>query len=338
MNFMSNTDFLLLMAHNVPRTTDTNSEREYVLTVEDRKRLRDVGIQTVSEQPAWCVVEPSKGAYNFTYLDDLISRNRQAGLKTIFSICGWRLPYWIPNEWRARREDGIYEVEMLSLWNEEAQEYSDRYYRLLYDKYDDPDVMFIFSEYQGGEGALPPTSCFYDWAALDSYRDRFGSSATPALNDPDTMWWLGGQIIRHFVRKSKILYSRYKEVWNMQQFLMDKWTKAFGNFVQTDILKAYRKLFPDGNVVLLQYTYYDDSHGEDNVQHVDMLRDISGCEVIVEAMFCKGLSITTPKAIAKGFRGQIIRPVHEPGATKLEDWMVENIRASYNQWMESKKE
>jgi hypothetical protein len=293
--------------------------------------LREAGIQTSSEQPSWNSIEPSKGNYNFDYMDRLIHINREAGMKTLFHISGWRNPDWMPVEWLSKTKDNRYDRELLSFWNEEAQEYSDNFYRLLYEKYNDPDIAFVFAEWQGGEGAMPPNLCFYDNFALENYKNVYGTDAKPELGKPETMEWLGNKIIEHFVRKTEILYPRYKEMWNMQQYLMDTWTKAFGNFVQTDILRRYHELHPDGLVVLLQYTYYDSSHDDNNVRYVDMLQSISNAEVIVEAMFSKGLPITTPKAVAKGFRGQIIHPARDPGS-HLEDYEVENIRNSHNLW------
>jgi len=336
MNFLNETEFLLLMTHHTTRISDDDSDGEYAMTVGDKLRLREVGIRTAHEQPAWQTIEPSKGNYNFGYLDKVISDNREAGLKSLLYVSGWRVPKWIPNEWRAKTANGVYENEMLSMWNEEAQQHSDNYYQMLYDKYADPDILWIFGEYQGGEGAYPPTWCLYDDAAIADYKSKYGSDAMPDPHRKETMDWFGNKIIDHFVRKSSILQPRYKEVWNMQQHLMDTWTKAFGNFVQVDIMKKYRELWPDGNIVLLQATYYDDSHKADNVIHVDMLGEVTGCETIVEAMFCKGLPTTTPKAIAQGFRGQLVRPAFEEGSKKLEDWMIENIKTSHRLWSESR--
>lgn len=330
MNFMEEEEWLLLMTHCPNRSI--NTEHIYVLTIPDRQRLRAVGIKTSHEQPPWWSIEPSRGNYDFSCIEDILHKNREADMKTLFYVCGWALPAWIPNEWRARQKNGTYERETLSLWNEEAQKYSDKHYKMLYEKYSDPDTLWVFGEFQGGEGAYPPSWCLYDDAAIQDYKKVYGTSTMPEPNNPNTMEWFGKKVIKHFVRKSKILYPRYKEVWNMQQYLMDTWTKAYGNFVHLDILKEYRRLWPKGSIVLLQATYYDDSHKQDNVDFVDMLRATVGCEVIVEAMFCKGLPMTTPRAIAQGFRGQIVMPAYEDGATKLEDWMVNNIKVSNELW------
>jgi hypothetical protein len=343
MNYMVEDEFLLLMCHNFTRGSDDNhpyhfpGKPEYVLTVQDRKRLFDVGIRTAHEQPAWQTIEPSKGGYNFDYLDGMINTNREAGLKTLFQFSGWRVPYWMPNEWRARRKDGVYEIDMLSMWNEEAQQHSDNVYRLLDEHYwEDKDVAFFLGEWQGGEGALPPTECLYDEAALEDYRNKYGTSAVPDLTTPETTKWAGDKVIEHFLRKATILYPKFHEIWNEQQHLMDTWNKSFINYVQPDILRTYRESFPEACIVLFQATYYDSSHKEDNVVFVDQMRFTYNCETIVEAMYCKGLPTTTPKAIAQKFRGQVVRPAFEDGATSLEDWMVNNIRDSNNLWRASK--
>lgn len=336
---MIDDEFLLLMAHNETRCNDHNEATvhfqipEYVLTIDDRKRLYDVGIRTAHEQPAWQTIEPSKDEYNFDYLNMIINRNREAGLKSLMQIHGWRVPYWIPNEWRAKTKDGIYEKECLSMWNEEAQEHSDKLYRTLDNYYwMDEDVEFFFGEWQGGEGAYPSTWCLYDDAAIQDYKLLYGTSAMPEPDHPDTMEWFGRKVIEHFIRKGKLLYPKFHEVWNEQQYLMDTWTKAFGNFVQLDIYRAYRNLWEDGCIVCCQCTYYDNSHKQDNVEFVDKLRAVTGCEVIVEAMYCAGLPMTTPRAIAQGFRGQLVRPAFENSARGLEDWHVNNIRVSNDLW------
>lgn len=339
---MVDSEFLLLMCHNYSREDDNNRTihfpvTPYILTEADRKRLYDVGIRTAHEQPAWQTLEPSKGNYNFDYLDNIIKTNRNAGIKSLIQIHGWRIPKWIPNEWRAKTKEGVYEDEMLSMWNEEAQTYSDNLYQMLDNRYKDyKDVMFFFGEWQGGEGIMRPTHCYHDHAALENYKSIYGTSAVPDLKtSPETKEWLGNTAIKHFLRKSRILYPKFHELWNMQQHLMDTWDMAFLNFNIPDIIKAYRTTFPDACLVSCQCTYYDNDHKQDNVEFVDSLRFTYNMEVIVEAMYCAGLPITTPKAIAQGFRGQLVRPAFEKGAARMEDWMVDNIRKSNDLWRKS---
>lgn len=336
MHFLKDDEFIVLMAHNAHRTSDDDTY--HVSTLEERIRMREAGIQTTHEQPAWSVLEPSQGNYNYGYLEDIINLNREAGLKSLLQISGWRVPKWIPDEWRAKRRDGILETEALSFWNEEAEEYSDAFYEKIINRYkDQKDVMFFFGEYQGGEGAYPPTWCLYDTAALEDYKKVYGSSAVPVPDSPETLAWFGEKILDHFIRKACYFRKAYNEIWNCQQYLMDTWTKAFGNFKHAETLELFHKTWPKCNIVLLQYTYFDSSHNQDCKDFVDKLVEISNCEVIVEAMYCKGLPVTTPQAIAKGFRGQILHPAPERfSGEKLEDWMVENIKTSNRLWRESR--
>jgi len=333
MNFMKKDEFLLLLAHCEGRAF--GFEKQCILNIEERKRLYAVGIRTAHEQPAWSLVQPHADYYDWDYLDGIINRNREAGLKSLIQICGWMLPPWMPKNWMAREANGAYYTECLSLWNEEAQEYSDDYYRLICEHYkDQPDVSFFYGEFQGGEGIYQANWCIYDDAALIDYRKVYGTSARPVPDSPETLEWYGNKIVEHLLRKAKILYEYTGEIWNAQQYLMDTWSKAFGNFRILETMKRFRDEFPNANIVFLQYTYFDPAHHTDNEQFVDIIRDISQCEVIAEAMFCSGLPTTTPLAIAKGFRGQIVQPAQNQTGEPFEQWMVDNIRDSHNLWMD----
>lgn len=332
MNFMKDDEFLLLMVHCEDRAI--GFEKMTILSTQDRKRLYDVGVRTAHEQPAWSKVEPARGQYDWGYLNRIIQRNRDAGLKSLIQLSGWRVPTWCPREWRAMRKEGHYEDEQLSFWNREAQEYVDSYYQAVINQYPEEDVGFFFGEFQGGEGALPPTWCVFDNAAVEDYKRVYGNDAQPIMDNPDTIDWMGKAIIEHTLRVQRFLYPKHKEIWNSQQWLMNQWNKGFGNFNQPELLRLFRQEFPDACIVLLQYTYFDSFHPQENAEYVDMLRDISGCEVIVEAMFCKGLPETTPKSIAKGFRGQIVMPANDSGGEAFQDWMIDNIRNSHNLWKE----
>ncbi|HEY9246024.1 MAG TPA: hypothetical protein VIO11_04170, partial [Candidatus Methanoperedens sp.] len=251
-------------------------------------------------------------------------------------IPGWRIPPWMPNEWRAKRENGMFESEQLSLWNEEAQNYVDTYCQLVINRYKSNDIFFFLGEFQGGESTYPPTSCFFDNATLLDYHSKFGDDGSPNITDANTVQWFANKIVQHHLRRAKIFYPPYKELWDCKQELMDRWSKAYGNYSQPDILEAYKREYPDANIVLLQYTYFDGAHTALEHAWVDMLVDSFKCEVIVEAMFCGGLPQTTPAAIAKGFRGQIVQPANAVGGEDFLPWMVDNIRNSHQQWLASR--
>ena len=335
--FLENDEFIIFMAHNSTRVQDSG-DSYHVHSVGERIAMREVGIKTSHEQPAWNTIEPSKDNYNSDYLDGIILTNREAGMKSLIQLTGWRNPAWMPDDWFCKTKEGKVERECLSFWNEEAQQYSDDFYKLMINSYKrDKDIMFFFGEYQGGEGALAPTWCIYDNAALEDYKKVYGNDAVPVPDSPETLLWLGDSIIKHYIRKAKIFYDAYKEIWNAQQYLMDTWTRAFGNFVQSDTLIEFRNLWPDITIMLLQYTYFDSSHKADNEQFVDMLRNETGCEVIAEALFAKGLPTTAPRAIAKGFRGQILHPTMGSFSNEgLTAQILDNIKIANRMWLDSR--
>lgn len=331
--FLTDNDFIIFMAHSEHRTDDSGNT--YIVhSVGDRIRMREAGILTAHEQPAWSFVEPAQGQYNWNYLDGLIDRNRQAGMKSLIQAYGWRMPKWMPNNWFPKTMDGKVVRETLSLWNEEAQQYADNYYKTIFDHYkNDKDVMFFFGEFQGGEGIYPPSWTLYDELALADYKNIYGSASIPIADTAETIEWFDKKCLELLVRRAKIFYDTYGEIWNCQQYLMNKWTRAFGNNSHPKAMAKFRELWPDAHIVFLQYTYFDQAHEQDCVQYVDDIVKACQCEVIVEAMFARGLPITTPKAIEKGFRGQILHPSASSfSGEPLEQWILDNIKKSNEQW------
>lgn len=328
MGFMLPDEHILLMNYNSSITIDAT----HMLTVDERSKLNELGIRTAIEYPRWRCVEPEKGKYNFSILDNIIRLNRESCTKTIFSVCGSELPEWMPSEWFAKQKDGKVRREVLSLWNRKAQDYKFSFYEKLIDKFSAPDVLFVLGEYMEGEAILPCEPSFYDDAALDNYK-YWDKTSLPDINNPDTKLWLDHTAINYFIELQDLFVKQHNEIWNMQQWLMNKWSRATINFVQPKLMKIYRDTFPSANIMLLQYTYYDESHPQENVDWVKNIQQISQCETIVEAHFCAGLKETTPKAIAEGFKGQILCPVHSmSGNRKMEHWMYGEIKKSLELW------
>ena len=336
MNFMSENEFILLMNYNNTVITDAT----HVPTLDERKALHDAGISTAIEYPRWRGIEPSKGVYDFTSIETILELNRGADTKTILSMCGSENPAWIPDEWLARQKDGKVRREVLSLWNEEAQEYLHNYYEMLFERFCASDVLFILGEYMEGEAILPCEPSFYDDYALEDYKKWCGSNDVPDVDNIDTKLWLAGTVCSLFVEKQRMFYAQeHKEIWNMQQWLLNEWSRATINYAQPQLMEAYRDTYPDASIVLLQYSYYDKSHPQENTDWVNEIVKISGCEVIVEAHFCDGLKWTTPKAIAEGFRGQIVCPVHvHAGSGVVDSWKVEEIRKSVEIWRQNRED
>lgn len=328
--FLHDDEFLILM---------NNNDQIHGFSVGDKARIWAAGIQTCHEQPSWAMIEPAQGQYNWAVLDNLISENRQAGMKSLIQLVGWKCPTWIPNDWFCKTKEGKIERECLSPWNSEAMYFSDlMVINAIQHYWDQKDVAFFHGDWQGGEGMFPPTWSIYDAFAIQDYKKVFGNDAMPIPENPDTMKWMGQKIMDYFIHKARVFYPAYHEIWNSQQYLMNVWTHAFGNFVHVETMEKFRESFSDANIILMQYTYFDSAHDENNIRYVDNIVAKTGCEVIVEAMFCAGLPTTTPKAIAKGFRGQIVHPQRSGfDFQPIEDWMITNIKNSHDLWMKSRE-
>ena len=332
----------------------------FALSLKDRTALREVGIQTSIEYLDWGAMEPEKGVYDFSSIEEMLKLNRGAGQKTILSAPGEKTPMWMPNEWMVKSAGGKVEVtdgkigyRVLSLWNEEAQKYLRDYLSVLVKQYSAPDVLFILSEYQGGEAILPCEPFYYDEYALTSYKKIYGNDAYPRIIthidemrklrgaghkiifSTETKVWLQATAIQKLIKDYRTL-NQHKEIWNQQQSLMNDWSESTINYAQKDILRAYKEAFPDSNITLMQYTYFDSAHTDVHKNYVDGIKEEFQCDVIVEAHYCSGLPTTTPASIARGFRGQVVGTAHGEAETRgIESWMLDAIRTSHNQWLES---
>jgi hypothetical protein len=331
MNFMVSEEYLLLM--NLGRHMLQGTP---VLSIPERMRLKEVGIETAIEYPEWADMEVVRGEYAFSSIENILCMNREVGMKTILAIPNCWLPTWFPDEWRPKHLDGRYNTAALSIFNKEAMKYEQDFFKMLVDKYTAPDVMFILQEHDTGESAFP-NYFFYEDCAKEDFYSVYDKDVVMDLNNSETRVWLEDAIINHFLDLQRIFYPPYKEIWNSLQWLIAKLNPPSMNYLQPRILESFQKEFVDANIVLLQYTYFDDSHPQENVEYVDMLKEKYCKDVIVEAMFCAGLPTTTPRSIAKGFRGQIICPVHpHTHESGLHEWMVDAIAQSNRLWKESK--
>jgi hypothetical protein len=339
MTFMrSDEDFLILMNLNVSMMGTISF---YKVNLSDLIRCHQAGIRTVLEYPGWNIIEPEKGVYDFSSVERTLDINRSVGMKTIFSIPEFTYPAWMPDEWFAKNIKGEIERRYFSMWNVEAQDYLHNYCKFFIDNFDAPDVLFIFAEGENGENILPTLPSFYDDAALMDYRSKYGSDAVPDITYlttyPQTKEWLGKKALDHFMMTERFFYPHKHEIWDMKQWLYNQWSEATINYIQPELMALYRTFWKDANIVLLQYTYFDEAHGAGNVTYVDNLKDKIPCDVIVEAHFCSGLRSTTPRAIAKGFRGQIICPTHPmSGRNSIDMQMIDDIRWSCDTWKRSK--
>ena len=340
MSFMVSDEFLLLLD---PQPC-WFSPPPYYLTLGDKELLREAGIQTAFLSGLdWLSVEPERGEYDFSQLEKTLEMNRAAGIKTLIEV-PWRAPLWMPDEWLLQNIGGrvnttgdhITQARYLSFWNEEAQEYCDNYLRMVVGSYQAPDVLFSYGEASSGEAVLPVEPFYYDPAAIADYKDRYGNDAFPDINTPETKEWLKISAIRRLIRVHKIINTQ-GEIWNRLQLLMSDWSESTVNWAQKDIMRAYQDAFPEVRLVVEQDTFYDDSHTDKHRDWVDSIKEEFQCDIIVEAMWPSGLPTTTPKAIASGYRGQIVGVSHShiPDERDLSSTILSNIKESHKLWLES---
>lgn len=307
-----------------------------LLQLNDRKQLHDVGLLTAIEYPEWGQIEPAKGQYDFSVIEWMLSVNRKAGLRTLFSIPGPFFPTWIPNEWKFKYSNGTYNTSSISFWSVEGQEYLKNFMQMLISKYASDDVSFFFGELDTGE-SIYPGGALYDDNAKRDFQSKYGNGEISFSNN-ETKSWLTDVIISHYIDIQGIFYPINHDVWDAHQWLISRKFPESMNYVQPALLEALKTHFCDATLYLLQYTYFDSSHPQENVAYVESLQHNYKCEVIAEAMFCDGLPNTTPQSIAKGFRGQILCPTHQhTGKKHIEDWMLTNIKNSLALWKDSKK-
>src|SRR5512139_213076 len=103
MSFLRDDEYIILMNLGTHMLQGTP-----VLSLDNRKRIRDAGVQTAIEYPEWAEMEPAQGIYDFSIIERTLEVNRSVGMKTIFSVPTPFVPTWIPDEWRYRYADGTY--------------------------------------------------------------------------------------------------------------------------------------------------------------------------------------------------------------------------------------
>lgn len=298
------------------------------LSVDNLRRLRDVGVEYVTEYFTWDLAEPEMGRMNWDECDELVGRVAKAGLNCI--LCGWNVPLQCaPNDWYAKSPEGHVFKEILSYWNEDAQSYARGFYSQLVSRYKSPYVLVAMCEYLTGECCLHNHPSYFDAAAMKDHQERYG--VRPNIQTQDTQEWLCDAVVNHYLDTQSVLVGQHNEIWEDLQWLIARQSSHNGNSSQPCIEECCRDRWPGANYVLCQYTYF--AHGEEYFAYIrDLMK--KGITLIVEAQYCDGLTKGSPQwAMQHGASGQIVSPLHPfVDKTKLEDWMVEAIASGARQW------
>lgn len=343
--FLTDEDAIILMSYNPTMKFHGYPIREHIL--DDRMRLYDAGIRTANEFIMWDAVEPQRGQYNWSSVERILELNRAAGLKTMFSVCQYSFPNWMPGEWFACFKGGYPYRQIMSWWNPESNQYVLDYYSKLETWFGAPDVQFILSEFLTGESILWNEPSWFDPWAIKSFQRFVGvNNASPSSDATtgETREWLINSVKKWYIDRQLILGKRHREVYDSHQLLIADQSPANMNWAMPQVLdwfhESYGSMF---QMMMIQYTYFAHlKHPEGTGRYRDYIEGIverNGTKIIVEAQYCQGLENTTPIAISHNRFGQIVCPLHPfLSYNTLEQWMVDAIAKANKLWMESRKE
>ena len=321
------------------------------------RRLREAtGIAVALELTYWHTAEKAQGVYDWSTIDQQVSRCVNAGMRLI--LCApIGVPHCLPASWYAQTQDGASYGQILSFWNPEAEAHTQRYLAALVQRYGGTDVTVIHHGFLGGEQYLWNAPVYHDAAAQASYQAWYGSNAripsmlTGYKLQPEVKDWLQAGIVQHQLNMQAVLVGQHQEVWDATQFLVSLQSEANGNYARAAVLAAYRDQWPDTTRWLLQYTYWGNTMCG-NTQVVDGLLNDYDCQTIVEANYCEGLlgpptnPVPSPLLALQGgfdklyperWRGQVISPLHPlRGHKELEPWMLDAMKWTVDTWREAR--
>ena len=336
--FLGPDEHLIVM--NLPTGLPTQFGVTSSLTEEELTKLRDVGIRVILNYDFWRLTE----ADGYAYLDDTIGIQQRLGLRRILASY-IAPPQDLPEQYYSKYQDGSPGRSMggdkaLSLWNLEALNAILERYEELIARYGGPDVLVIHSGTDTGEIAMPNLPAFYDDAALISHGLEVGG--VPDITKERTQTWVRRSVLEHFLTVDELLLTQHNEIWQALHPWLD-WARkprgANGNFAQEDILRAEASLWPNAARTLLQYTYFHHyKRLRNNIPYkklIAMWQKQYNLRIIVEANYCKGLEVTTPESISRGFAGQIVGVVHPwAGGGRMGPSELEAVAKSVRRWNE----
>jgi hypothetical protein len=338
------------------------------LSLDDLRRICDVGVRTAFNAVDWPSVEREPDIYDWTQPDALVERMRKAGMKSLLR-CGDEAPLFFPDDYYLRSANGMLwrngagygsgEVHTcLSLWGPGA-ETQRAFLRMCAERYASPDILCLAGGPHGGEVILPgmiPTYC--DVHALEAFRkyaEAEFSGDLAALNLANNAHFAGWNDVvpsdlptygsMQFAPTTVNWLS--KTLWESVKTNQDVFPEIWLSLVERSIpfAEAVECGPRSGNFLMSSLCQFlpDELHKELNVSLWEVnrpggnqgaLNNVRDCldRTWVGSQYCEGLYRHTTETIVAGLRGFItgaIRPEH-PG--KFENWMLEAFKWSLAQW------
>ena len=283
-----------------------------VYELDDLKRLRDAGIQTVIRYPFWKDIEVSLGNYQWRRVDDQIEMTRQAGMKCMFALYEFS-PHFFPIDWYLKFPDGsLYQggfySHVISPWSERGWAYHLGFIEKFCDRVCADDVLTFRATVHGSEVMMPEYA--------------------PYRQDGDLL-----KTFERMIVEEQRIFSRYnEELWTCFHHAFDSLSysgTAYAAYLRNLLLDE----FPTRNHYCISYTQFrDDVVGEDkNLEDMNLYR----LKMFAGSEYAEGLIANTDKAVLQGFRGMISAPLHfYTGKKSLEPWMVDAVVESIKKWRE----
>jgi len=323
------------------------------LSYDNLLQIKDAGVKTVTYFTFWDQIEIARGVYDWTILDRAVNDATKAGLKILISDYT-KGAAWCPQDWYCASSPNdlskIMHWKSLSIWNKEAQQYTEDFIRLLGSRYISDTVKLYSTQSVAGESYLPfePDNPFFDVSAIEDYRRFVNNSNTLPIayplrspnGDAMTEEWLRESVVKAMVRRNKLLIelNGINEIWHAGHHLCNWQYAGCGSPFIRNVLDAYLEEFTGVIINCIQYTYW--YHSAYNYKEI-LTEDIKryNMNVWAGAEYCTGLETYTPELLKSniyGFILGILSPLSN--ITKLEPWMVNNIKNSYNAIAASKEQ
>jgi len=329
--FIEDDEFILIMnQHDVDCAI-----RGPAITVDNMKRMREMGVKTMIEYLYWSLVETARGQYDWKLFDQIVEDAISADMKV--ALCTpTDFPVWCPDDWYTRFDDQS-KPGSFSIWSREAMEYELAFIAMVRDRYPKDRVCAYDGQLQVGETIYHNRPAWFDVHARDAWKMRFGESSEP----PNTVTseldaWLKDSYIGLQLRlQEQFVQTPHRELFTAIHPTIAGWFEYQGNKFYQDIFISWHNAFPTSPINWMLYTYWP--HGNDLHEKVRLQMSYQGVKPWVGAEYCEGLSTHTQPLLSEGLRGFILGPIHPfTGKPAMEDWMFDRIRESTAMWRQAK--
>jgi hypothetical protein len=218
---------------------------------------------------------------------------------------------------------------MISPWNAEAMAYVYGLYSDMGYRFFTAHSMVINAWLTDGETLFPNEICIFDECARAAYQQVYGQA--PGLSVSNDLEFLKNTQINLFLslQRTLAMYNVHHEIWTALHPALSGYA-GNGCAYATDMLAAFTQTTPCGQINHLYCTW---TQWENYYPQMMGLRQAFGERVYGGAEYAEGVVAQTEKAIKVGIDGLLIGPCHPfTGHTRIEPWMVENIKKAMDLW------